>query len=216
MSYPNSKHWVRKHLGRRDVDALQKCIGDASVQKKTTSVKTRKEFWEENWRLTDDLRLILWIYLREAFDLPGRLTASTRGADALAIELAAAAIHAADPPSLNQDGKKLLQHWDWREGPRGISLTDVVVPMLDNLLAIALEGGAGQVSGHEKTDGLPGREMEAAEVELVDLRPVMARGDEGDVPLLDQIHDRGQHPARGDGVEGGGRLVGDNDRRPVR
>jgi len=151
---------VRKHLGRLDGDALQKWIGDASVQKNTTSVKTRKEFWEENWRLTDDLRLILWNYLREAFDLPARLTASTRGADALAIELAAAAMHAADPPSLNQDGKNLLQHSDWREGkPRDISLTDVVVPVLDNLLATALEGGAGQVSGHEKTDGLPGREI---------------------------------------------------------
>ena len=160
MSYPKSNDWVRKHLGRLDGDALQKWIGDASVQKNTTSVKTRKEFWEENWRLTDDLRLILWNYLREAFDLPARLTASTRGADALAIELAAAAMHAADPPSLNQDGKNLLQHSDWREGkPRDISLTDVVVPVLDNLLATALEGGAGQVSGHEKTDGLPGREI---------------------------------------------------------
>jgi hypothetical protein len=157
--YPKSNDWVRKHLGGLDVEPLQKWIGDASVQKKTTSVKTRKEFWEENWRLTDDLRLIL-LDLREAFDLPARLTASTRGADALAIELATAAIHAADPSSLNQDGKNLLQHRDWREGkPRGISLTDVVVPVLDNLLATALEGGAGQVSGHEKTDGLPGREI---------------------------------------------------------
>ena len=147
--YSKARDWARKHLGRLDVDAFQKWLGDASVQEETASVTTRKEFWEADRRLTDDLRLILWIYLREAFDLPARLTVSTRGADALATELAAAAIHAADPPSLIQDGKDLLQHWGWIKGkrykPRCISLTDVVVPVLDDLIAKALKDGAGQM-----------------------------------------------------------------------
>jgi hypothetical protein len=148
--YSKSRDWVRKHLGRLDVDAFQKWLGDASVQKETASVTTRKEFWETDRRLTDnDPRLILWIYLREAFDLSPRLTVSARGADALATELAAAAIHAADPPSLIQHGKDLLQHWGWIKGKRYkpccISLTDVVVPVLDDLIATALKDGAGQM-----------------------------------------------------------------------
>lgn len=110
-------------------------------------MEIRRDDWKNNQQLTpNDLRLILWIYLREAFDLPARLTVSTRGADALATELAAAAIHAADPPSLFQNGKDILQHWGWIEGKRRcISLTDVVVPVLDDLIATALKDGAGQM-----------------------------------------------------------------------
>ncbi|MGQ0594096.1 MAG: hypothetical protein ACT4QB_16060 [Gammaproteobacteria bacterium] len=33
---------------------------------------------------------------------------------------------------------------------------------------------------------------------------------------MTSIHHRGEDATRGDGVEGGGRLVGDDDRRPVR
>ncbi|MGH8468875.1 MAG: hypothetical protein ACREVY_07830 [Gammaproteobacteria bacterium] len=145
--YSKSSDWVCKHLGRLDVDALQKWMGDASVREETASVETRRDDWKNNQPLTpNDLRLILWIYLREAFDLPARLTVSTRGADALATELAAAAIHAADPPSLIQNGKDILQHWGWIEGKRRcITLTDVVVPVLDDLIATALKDGAGQM-----------------------------------------------------------------------
>ncbi|MDQ3777060.1 MAG: hypothetical protein M3461_23260 [Pseudomonadota bacterium] len=94
--YSKAWDWARTHLGRLDVDAFQKWLGNASVQKETASVTTRKESWEADRQLTDnDLRLILWIYLREAFDLRARLTVSMRGADVLATELAAAAIHLA-------------------------------------------------------------------------------------------------------------------------
>ncbi|MGH8521563.1 MAG: hypothetical protein ACREU9_09145, partial [Gammaproteobacteria bacterium] len=145
--YSKSTDWVRNGLRWLDVDTLQKWLGDANVQEETASLQTQMTFWLENCPLADkDLRLILWIYLREAFDLPARLTVSTRGADALATELAAAAIHAADPPSLIQDGKNLLQRWGLIEGkPRYASLADVVLPVLDDLVATALKDGAGQM-----------------------------------------------------------------------
>lgn len=145
--YSKSSDWVRNGIRWLDVDALQKWLGDANVEQETTSVTTQMTFWREKCSLEDnDLRLILWIFLREAFALPARLTVSMRGADALATELAAAAIHAADPPSLIRNGKNLLRHWGWIEGKlRCISLTDVVVPVLDDLIATALKDGAGQM-----------------------------------------------------------------------
>ncbi|MCI0628333.1 MAG: hypothetical protein L0387_42895, partial [Acidobacteria bacterium] len=147
--YSQSSNWVRNGFRWLGVDALQKWLGDANVQEETASLQTQMTFWQDKEKCLledDDLRLILWIYLREAFDLPARLTVSTRGADTLATELAATAIHAADPPSLIQDGKNLLQHWGWIEKkPHCISLTDVVVPVLDDLMATALKDGAGQM-----------------------------------------------------------------------
>ncbi len=145
--YSKSSDWVRNGLRWLDVGTLQKWLGDANVQEETASLRTQMTFWLEKCLLTDnDLRLILWIYLREAFDLPARLTVSTRGADVLATELAAAAIHAADPPSLIQDGKNLLQRWRLIKGnPRCISLADVVLPVLDDLITTALKDGAGQM-----------------------------------------------------------------------
>lgn len=135
--YSKSSNWVRNTLRRPDVDA---------VQEGTESLQTQMTFWLKNSLTDNDLRLILWIYLREAFDLPARLTVSTRGADALATELAAAAIHAADPPSLIQDGEGLLQRWGWIEGKqRCITLTDIVLPVLDDLMATALKDGLGQM-----------------------------------------------------------------------
>ena len=136
--YSQSSDWLR--------NAFQ-WLGDANVQEETASLQTQMTFWLQKCRLTDnDLRLILWIYLREAFALPARLTVSTRGADALATELAAAAIHAADPPSLIEDAKDLFQHWGWIEGKRRcITLTDVVLPVLDELMATALKEGDGQM-----------------------------------------------------------------------
>lgn len=135
--YSKSSNWVRNTLRRPDVDAEQEAT--ASLQKQMT-------FWQKNTLADNDLQLMLWIYLREAFDLPARLTVSTRGADALATELAAAAIHAADPPSLIQDGEGLLQRWGWIEGKqRCITLTDIVLPVLDDLMATALKDGLGQM-----------------------------------------------------------------------
>lgn len=135
--YLKSSNWVRNTLRRPDVDA---------VQEGTESLQTQMTFWLKNSLTDNDLRLILWIYLREAFDLPARLTVSTRGADALATELAAAAVYVADPPSLIQDGKGLLQHWGWIEGKqRCITLTDIVLPVLDDLVVTVLKEGAGQM-----------------------------------------------------------------------
>ena len=58
-------------------------------------VETRMAFWLGSKIGDDALRLILWIYLRKAFGVPAKLSVSMRGAEALAVELAAAAIHAA-------------------------------------------------------------------------------------------------------------------------
>ncbi|MGH8472245.1 MAG: hypothetical protein ACREVJ_07305, partial [Gammaproteobacteria bacterium] len=110
----NASDWVERKLSDREVRATAR------------SVETRMTEWHGSPFSDDELRLTLWIYLRDALGLPPRLTRSTRGARALAEEVAAAAIHAADPPSCT-------------------TLADVVQPVLQELIEAALKEGAGQM-----------------------------------------------------------------------
>ena len=125
---------VRKHIHKDD------------VRESAASVQSRMSLWLGSSLVDDDLRLVLWILLREAFHLPPRLTVSKRGAEVLATELAAAAVHAADPPGLLSSGKQLLSGWGWIEGEkRCVSLADIVLPVLHDLMATALKEGDGQM-----------------------------------------------------------------------
>jgi hypothetical protein len=131
-------------------DWIQERLGDEEIRQTAASVQTRMSCWFDSQLSDGELRLALWIYLREAFGLPARLSVSTRGAEALATELAAAAIHAADPPDLLRKGKDLLESWGRSEGDkRSVTLADVVLPVLHELMSAALEG-AGQMDPAEQ------------------------------------------------------------------
>jgi len=127
-------------------DAVKRQINSAEIEQTARSVESRMAFWHD-CKLSDaELRLTLWIYLRDAFDLEPRLTRSTRGAEALACELTAAAVRAADPPNLIRTAKNLLDKVGWlKDDRRMLTLTDVVQPVLNELMAAALGEGAGQM-----------------------------------------------------------------------
>ena len=128
-----ANHWLLNRL-------------ESEVQTATTSVQMEVAFWQNSAFQDNDLRLILLIHLREAFELPARLSISMRGAKAIATELTAAAIHATDPPGLAREGKNLLRRWGWaEEDSRCTTFTDIVVPVLQELLHSALDSGAGQI-----------------------------------------------------------------------
>jgi hypothetical protein len=118
----------------RDVSQWVSKLANWDVREAAEIVDTRLSFWLDS-RLSDqELRLVLWIYLREAFELPARLSVSTRGAEAMAAELAAAAVRASDAM-----GK--VQH---------ATLAELVSAVVNELLSVALDASRGQLDDASK------------------------------------------------------------------
>jgi hypothetical protein len=119
--------WLRQAWGVREIENV------------AASVQSRVDFWDGGDWSDDDLRLIVWIYLREAFALPERLGLSERGAARICDDLAAAAIAAGAPlsaaPAATPD--------DPSQG--AVNLTRVVQAVLQELLATALGEGPGHL-----------------------------------------------------------------------
>lgn len=106
-----------------------------STQATAKALESRRDHWNQSPYSVEALRLVLWIRLREALHLPPRLSASMRGTQGLADDVAAALIHALDPPSLIKSGQRWLQKKEWlEEGIPALTLEDIVVPVLDELL----------------------------------------------------------------------------------
>jgi hypothetical protein len=62
-----------------------------------SSLRRRADSWKDSDRSDDDLRLTLWIYLREAFALDPIACTSTRSASESCDDLVAAALHSLEP-----------------------------------------------------------------------------------------------------------------------
>lgn len=98
-------------------------------------LRSALSLWRKSAHSDDDLRLILWIRLRQALDLPPRLTATWRGCSYLADDLTARLIHTLDPPGLVNSSKRWLHQQGWLEkGQQATALADIVLPVLDELL----------------------------------------------------------------------------------
>lgn len=117
-------------------------------------IESRRDYWHDSTHSDEMLRLILWICLREALQLPARLSATTRGSRHLADDVAAALIHALDPPNTLKSSKRWLHKQGWLDQDTpAITLADVVVPVLDELLANSL-GGENAPSEQERRSQL--------------------------------------------------------------
>ena len=120
--YENASETVKRLCGKEVDDAARE------IQ----SALTR---WREGPWTDDDLRLILWIRLREALALPPRLSVTWRGCQYLADDLTAKLIHALDPPGMVNSSKRWLRQQGWLdEGEQATTLGDIVLPVLDELL----------------------------------------------------------------------------------
>jgi hypothetical protein len=96
------------------------------------------EVWLSSEKSDDYLRLLLWIYIREAFGIPARLSVSNRGMELLADDVTAAAISVLDPADgLLEQGKKWLG-LDEDEARHAVTLSDIVNPVLEELIKTAL------------------------------------------------------------------------------
>lgn len=83
-----------KLANRADAAAIQ------SQADAVASVQSRTEEWQKSNLTDDQLRLVLWIYLRDAFALPSRVCLSMRSAMASCDDLAASALHFLKPGML--------------------------------------------------------------------------------------------------------------------
>tara|TARA_R110001599_G_scaffold351706_2_gene584325 strand:+ start:6690 stop:9200 length:2511 start_codon:yes stop_codon:yes gene_type:complete len=116
----------------------------ASVED-ASSLLARQQFWLESTWSDDTLRVALYLRLRAALDLAPRLSATLRGCHGLADDLTARLIHVLDPPGVMKTGKGWLRAKGWlAEGERATTLADVVMPVLDEIMADALQEHADQ------------------------------------------------------------------------
>jgi len=105
------------------------------------SVKSQMEYWLDQDKFTDDdLRVILWIYLRHALQLEPVLSLSQRSLKRHATEIVAATIHAFDPPALTKTVKKVLRRKSSQESDPKITLDEIVIPVLNEMLEAAFIG----------------------------------------------------------------------------
>lgn len=102
------------------------------------SVKSQMEYWLNEDKFTDDdLRVILWIYLRHALQLDPVISLSQRSLKRHATEITAATIHAFDPPALTKTVKKYLSGTSSQENDPKITLDEIVIPVLNEMLEAA-------------------------------------------------------------------------------
>ncbi len=111
------------------------------VDESAKDIRSRMSYWMGNEKFSDsELRLLLWIYLRRAFDLPPRVVVSLSGAEHLADDMASALIHTQDPPAASKSTKRWLHKKGWlNENKPALTLVDIVLPVLDELLIEAID-----------------------------------------------------------------------------
>lgn len=130
----------------------------------TESVRAGMQRWLESEKPDEYLRLVLWIYLREALGLPARMSVSLRGISLLAEDVTAAAITFVDAPNWWEKGKQIIGLVEDTKVDR-ITLSSIVEPVLQELLESALsdQGKSTWLSG----DGL----LESVRQKLSTLSP---------------------------------------------
>lgn len=150
LSYTNLLE-LAERAAKSMQDGRTSSSSEADTERFKEDVESRRKFWESSPYSDDALRLLLWVRLREALRLPARLAVSTRAQQHLGDDLAAALIHALDPPSLIKSGKSWLHEERWLEqGVPAITLEDVIVPVLDELLAETLKASENPPSKQER------------------------------------------------------------------
>lgn len=127
---------VRKKLFSPDTRSDKSIATDLAKD-----IESQRDFWINSKHSDEMLRLILWIRIRESLHLPARLSITTRGNRQLADDVTAALIHALDPPNMLKSSKRWLHKKGWLDqNTPAITLADIVVPVLDELLAHSLIG----------------------------------------------------------------------------
>ncbi|MDN3552895.1 hypothetical protein QWY74_05340 [Halomonas almeriensis] len=95
----------------------------------------RQHYWRNSEHSDDMLRLLLWVRLREALDLPAELTTTHRGCHHLADDMVAKLLNTFDSPDQKKSSQRWLQKLGRnKDGGHDATFSDIVIPILDQLL----------------------------------------------------------------------------------
>lgn len=109
------------------------------------SVKSKMEYWmDQNKFSDDDLRLILWMYLRYSLQLNPVICLSQRSLKRCATEIVASTIHAYDPQTFSESVKKILKRLSNDQNPDDTkhTLDDIAVPVLNEMIKEVFNGNS--------------------------------------------------------------------------
>jgi len=131
--------WLESWSDSRNRGALPR-LDPSEAEKGALELSERQKYWLKSEYTDALLRLLLWVRLRAALGLPARLTTTFRGCGFLADDMTARLIHVLDPPKLVDSSRRWLHQRGWlAKGQHAITLDDVVLPVLDELLEQTLE-----------------------------------------------------------------------------
>ena len=100
------EHWYKK-FENLEWNRWRRALND-SREEDFGGVQDTQAKWLSSDFSDDDLRLILWIHLRSALELPARLSATHRGCALLGDDVTAKLISYLDPPGAIKSGKRWL------------------------------------------------------------------------------------------------------------
>ncbi|WP_148252236.1 hypothetical protein [Aidingimonas lacisalsi] len=96
----------------------------------------RQHYWRNSEHDDNMLRLLLWIRLREALQLPPGLTTTRRGCHHLADDMVARLLNVFDSPDQKKSRYRWLQKLGYnKDGGQDATFSDIVLPILDRLLS---------------------------------------------------------------------------------
>lgn len=149
---------IAQYFSRFYQDSKEKIyeLTNHELEKVAGEVTNQRDWWLKSTYSEEQLRLFLWIYLREAFNLPARLSVSNQGATKLADDLSAAMVNFINPPpgvisTLLENATENFKNLDFlrtlgiKDSPQATeprkppstTLADVVYPVLEDLFKSA-------------------------------------------------------------------------------
>ena len=147
----------------------------AEANDMVSRLEVAQNHWMKESGLSDDeLRVLLWIRLRESLGLPPRLSASRKGALALGGDVTAALISALDPPGAIKSGRRWLAARGWLDREESaVALEDIVVPVLDEFLEASLEQEGAEVDRDDRRKLLEGALKHMTRLDAAERQPIL-------------------------------------------
>ncbi|TVQ75480.1 MAG: hypothetical protein EA363_00490 [Balneolaceae bacterium] len=114
------------------------------LAEKLLTVESKLKYWLDEKKFSDDdLRLIIWIYLRDALKLDPVLPLSQRSLKRHAGQIVAATVHVYDPPKFSDKVNKIFSREIDRVSDPKVTLDDIVVPVLTEMMKAAFSEKSG-------------------------------------------------------------------------
>jgi hypothetical protein len=110
---------------------------ETTYEYEESSIESRVEFWSKTRLSDNELRVVLWIYIREALGLCPKVTISTTGLAHLADEIASAALQYANNEGIIDKLKRFGTRRKKKE--EATTLDDITGPVIQEMMELVLD-----------------------------------------------------------------------------